>query len=126
MVRYYLLRRYIQPTVARVAIYGAGDAGAHLSTLLLTTRSFNPVLFVDDNKSLHGRMVNGIKVHSPDHLPILIRAHGIDRILLAVPSLTRRRRHEILTQLETAGCPCADRAGHRAARDRQSKFGRSA
>jgi FlaA1/EpsC-like NDP-sugar epimerase len=103
VVRYYLLRRYIQPTVARVAIYGAGDAGAHLSNLLLTTRSFNPVLFVDDNKSLHGRMVNGIKVHSPDHLPILIRAHGIDRILLAVPSLRRRRRHEILTQLETLG-----------------------
>ena len=103
VVRYYLLRRYIQPTVARVAIYGAGDAGAHLSTLLLTTRSFNPVLFVDDNKSLHGRMVNGIKVYSPDHLPILIKAHGIDRILLAVPSLTRRRRHEILTQLEQLG-----------------------
>jgi FlaA1/EpsC-like NDP-sugar epimerase len=103
VVRYYLLRRYIQPTVARVAIYGAGDAGAHLSNMLLTTRSFNPVLFVDDNQSLHGRMVNGIKVHSPDHLPILIRAHGIDRILLAVPSLTRRRRHEILTQLETLG-----------------------
>jgi FlaA1/EpsC-like NDP-sugar epimerase len=101
VVRYYLLRRYLQPTVARVAIYGAGDAGAHLSTMLLTTRSFNPVLFVDDNRSLHGRMVNGIKVHSPDHLPILIRAHGIDRILLAVPSLSRRRRHEILTQLET-------------------------
>jgi UDP-N-acetylglucosamine 4,6-dehydratase len=103
VVRYYLLRRYIQPTVARVSIYGAGDAGAHLSTMLLTTRSFNPVLFVDDNKSLHGRMVNGIKVHSPDHLPTLIRAHGIDRILLAVPSLTRRRRHEILTQLEQLG-----------------------
>jgi FlaA1/EpsC-like NDP-sugar epimerase len=103
VVRYYLLRRYIQPTVARVAIYGAGDAGAHLSTLLLMTRSFNPVLFVDDNKSLHGRMVNGIKVHSPDHLPILIRAQGINRILLAVPSLTRRRRHEILTQLEQLG-----------------------
>ncbi len=28
VVRYYLLTRYIQPTVARVAIYGAGDAGA--------------------------------------------------------------------------------------------------
>jgi len=100
VVRYYLLRRYIQPTVARVAIYGAGDAGAHLSTLLLTTRSFNPVLFVDDNKSLHGRMVNGIKVHSPDYLPILIKSAGIDRILLAVPSMSRRRKREILTQLE--------------------------
>ena len=35
VVRYYLLRRYLMPTVARVAIYGAGEAGAHLSNLLL-------------------------------------------------------------------------------------------
>jgi FlaA1/EpsC-like NDP-sugar epimerase len=103
VVRYYLLRRYILPTVARVAIYGAGEAGAHLSTLLLTTRAFDPVVFIDDNTSLRGRMVNGIKVQSPEYLPALIKTHGIDRILLAVPSLTRRRRREILTQLEPLG-----------------------
>ena len=103
IVRYYLLRRYLMPTVARVAIYGAGDAGAHLSNLLLTTRAFDPVMFIDDNKGLRGRMINGIKVHLPDRLPSLIKAHGIDRILLAVPSLTRRRRREILTQLEPLG-----------------------
>jgi FlaA1/EpsC-like NDP-sugar epimerase len=103
LVRYYLLRRYILPTVAEVAIYGAGEAGAHLSTLLLTTRAFNPVVFIDDNKSLRGRLVNGIKVHLPESLPALIKAHGIDRILLAVPSLSRRRRREILTQLEPLG-----------------------
>jgi len=100
VVRYYLLRRYLMPTVARVAIYGAGDAGAHLSNLLLTTRAFDPVIFIDDNKGLRGRLVNGIKVQMPEHLPSLIKAHGIDRILLAVPSLTRRRRREILAQLE--------------------------
>ena len=103
VVRYYLLRRYLMPTVARVAIYGAGDAGAHLSNLLLTTRAFDPVIFIDDNKGLRGRLVNGIKVQIPDYLPSLIKAHGIDRILLAVPSLTRRRRREILTQLEPLG-----------------------
>ena len=35
VVRYYLLTHYHQPTVARVAIYGAGDAGARLSTRLV-------------------------------------------------------------------------------------------
>ena len=103
VVRYYLLRRYLMPTVARVAIYGAGEAGAHLSNLLLTTREFDPVIFIDDNKSLRGRLVNGIKVQLPDQLPALIKSHGIDRVLLAVPSLTRRRRREILTQLEPLG-----------------------
>src|SRR6202011_2180543 len=103
VVRYYLLTHYIQPTVARVAIYGAGGAGARLSTALSTTRAFDPLVFIDDKKSLHGRMVNGIKVYSPDELPALIKARNIDRILLALPSLTRRRRREILSELEPLG-----------------------
>jgi FlaA1/EpsC-like NDP-sugar epimerase len=103
VVRYYLLTRYIQPTVARVAIYGAGEAGARLSTVLSTTRAFDPLVFIDDNKSLHGRMVNGIKVYPPEQLPVLIKDRNIDRILLALPSLTRRRRREILSQLEPLG-----------------------
>ncbi|MGO9426819.1 MAG: polysaccharide biosynthesis protein [Steroidobacteraceae bacterium] len=103
VVRYYLLTRHVQPTVARVAIYGAGDAGARLSTVLSTTRAFDPLVFIDDARSLHGRMVNGIKVFSPDELPELIKARNIDRILLALPSLTRRRRREILSALEPLG-----------------------
>jgi FlaA1/EpsC-like NDP-sugar epimerase len=103
VVRYYLLTHYIQPTVARVAIYGAGDAGARLSTALSTTRAFDPLVFIDDKKSLQGRMVNGIKVYPPEHLPTLIKDRNIDRVLLALPSLTRRRRREILSGLEPLG-----------------------
>jgi len=103
VVRYYLRTRYLQPTVARVAIYGAGDAGARLSAVLLTTRAFDPLVFIDDNKNLHGRMVNGIKVYAPEQLPGLIKTRNIDRVLLALPSLSRRRRHEILNQLEPLG-----------------------
>ncbi|HMK84569.1 MAG TPA: polysaccharide biosynthesis protein, partial [Steroidobacteraceae bacterium] len=103
VVRYYLLTRYVQPTEARVAIYGAGEAGARLSNVLSTTRAFDPVVFIDDNWNLHGRMVNGIKVFPPEQLPALIKSRNIDRILLALPSLTRRRRREILSLLEPLG-----------------------
>ena len=68
-----------------------------------TTRAFDPLVFIDDNRSLHGRMVNGIKVHPPEELPALIKDRNIDRILLALPSLTRRRRREILSALEPLG-----------------------
>ena len=51
VVRYYLLTRHIQPTEARVAIYGAGEAGARLSTVLSTTRAFDPLVFIDDNEA---------------------------------------------------------------------------
>ena len=103
VVRYYLLARHIQPTVARIAIYGAGEAGARLSTVLSTTRAFDPLVFIDDNRSLHNRMVNGIKVYSPSQLPDLIKAKNLDRVLLALPSLSRRRRREILSSLEPLG-----------------------
>ena len=47
VVRYYLLTRYVQPTEARLAIYGAGDAGARVATVLCTTRAFDPVVFIE-------------------------------------------------------------------------------
>ena len=103
MVRYYLISRDLQPTIARVAIYGAGEAGARLSTMLLSTRAFDPLAFIDDNKRLHGRLVNGLKVFSPAQLPELIDKLKIDRVLLAMPTLLRRRRWEILSQLEPLG-----------------------
>src|SRR5471032_619520 len=48
-------------------------------------------------------MVNGIKVYAPEQLPNLIKDRNIDRILLALPSLTHRHRREILSQLEPLG-----------------------
>lgn len=100
LARYYLLTRYLQPTVSRVAIYGAGDAGARLCATLSTTRAFDPVAFIDDNRALQGSSVNGIRVYSPEKLPRLIQEFSIDRVLLALPSESRRRRREILNRLE--------------------------
>jgi FlaA1/EpsC-like NDP-sugar epimerase len=88
---------------ARVAIYGAGNAGARACSLMLGGPDFEPVAFIDDKRSLHGSSITGIRVYGPDSLPKLVRQYRIDRILLAMPSATRRRRREILTQLEPLG-----------------------
>jgi FlaA1/EpsC-like NDP-sugar epimerase len=89
--------------VARVAIYGAGDMGARACSVLLGGPDYEPVAFIDDKKSLQGSSINGVRVYSSETLPALVRHHRIDRILLAMPSATRRRRREILTQLEPLG-----------------------
>jgi FlaA1/EpsC-like NDP-sugar epimerase len=89
--------------VARVAIYGAGGAGARACAALLGGPDFDPVAFVDDKKSLQGSNINGVRVYSSESLPELVRQRRIDRILLAMPSTSRRRRREILTQLEPLG-----------------------
>src|SRR5579863_6921994 len=104
VVRYLFLRRSgVRGTAARVAIYGAGNAGARVCSALLGGPDFEPVAFVDDKKSLQGSSINGIVVHPPESLRDLVRQRRIDRILLAMPSASRRRRREILTALEPLG-----------------------
>jgi FlaA1/EpsC-like NDP-sugar epimerase len=87
----------------RVAIYGAGSAGVQLVDALHRTGRFHPVAFVDDNDSLTASIVGGLEVFSPRDLPELIEEEGVGTILLALPSLSRRRRQEILKRLEPLG-----------------------
>ena len=84
----------------RVVIYGAGDAGAHLLAALAGRGEFVPVAFVDDNPALRGAMINGLRVHSPINLAGFIEEFDVSRVLLALPSVSRRRRLEIINQLE--------------------------
>jgi FlaA1/EpsC-like NDP-sugar epimerase len=104
VARYLFLRRSGRKgTAARVAIYGAGNAGARVCSALLGSPDFEPVAFIDDKKSLQGSNINGIAVYGSESLQELVRQRRIDRILLALPSVSRRRRREILTALEPLG-----------------------
>jgi len=103
MVRYLFAATLNGKSAARVAIYGAGDAGARLSSVLLGGPDFEPVAFIDDKKSLQGSSINGLTVFGLDALPQMVRQMRIERILLAMPSASRRRRREILTALEPLG-----------------------
>ncbi len=98
---YYGLNGHAEAT--RVAIYGAGDAGAKLSAVLRGGPDFQPVAFIDDKRSLHGSRINGIKVCDPVDLPALIKELQIGRVLLAMPAASRRRRREILEKLVPLG-----------------------
>ena len=103
LIRYMFFYGIHGRTAKRVAIYGAGEAGARLSSVLLGGPDFEPVAFIDDKRALQGNHINGIKVHSPKALPKLMQKHGIERVLLAMPSASKRRRREILTVLEPLG-----------------------
>jgi len=102
-VRYLFSATLNGQSAARVAIYGAGDAGARLSSVLLGGPDFEPVAFIDDKKSLQGSSINGLRVYGLDSLPQMVREQQIDRILLAMPSASRRRRPETLSSLEPLG-----------------------
>ncbi|MBP9591411.1 MAG: polysaccharide biosynthesis protein [Steroidobacteraceae bacterium] len=84
----------------RVIIYGAGSAGAQAATALRLSGRFDPVAFVDDDRSLQGSVVGGVDVYSPSALPRLIGDEAAKVLLLAIPSQSRRRRQQILKSLE--------------------------
>ena len=83
----------------RVLIYGAGEAGVGLLTLLEQDPSVQVVCFVDDARRLTGRDIRGVHVHHPQSLPLLLDRHSIDTVMLAIPSVSHKRRRELLEQL---------------------------
>jgi FlaA1/EpsC-like NDP-sugar epimerase len=91
--------RRSQP-LTRVAIYGAGSAGNQLLSALRMGKSMQPVAFIDDDESIAGRVIGGLKVYKSRHIEQMIAATGAEEVLLAIPSASRSRRREILVALE--------------------------
>jgi len=86
--------------LTRVAIYGAGSAGNQLLATLRLGKSMQPVAFIDDDESIAGRVIGGLKVYQSRHIEQMIAESCAEEVLLAIPSTSRSRRREILTALE--------------------------
>lgn len=83
-----------------ILIYGAGVAGSQISLALADSAEYKVIAFLDDNKQLHGSLVQGKRVYSSDKLDYLIDAHSIKRILLAMPSCPRETRRRIVERIK--------------------------
>jgi FlaA1/EpsC-like NDP-sugar epimerase len=88
--------RYIPP----VLVYGAGQAGAQLVAMLKISHHLRPVAFIDDNGSIHHQQINGLTVYPFDELAGVIEKYQVRDVLLAMPAASRRKRSQILRNLE--------------------------
>ncbi len=88
---------------ARAIIYGAGEAGRELAMGLAHAKYFRVVAFVDEDQGLQGAVIQGLSVHSPAALQDLIESRQVGHLLLAMPSVTRTRRAEIVKSLAGLG-----------------------
>ncbi|WP_338418940.1 nucleoside-diphosphate sugar epimerase/dehydratase [Thalassorhabdomicrobium marinisediminis] len=88
----------------RVLIYGAGQTGVQLATALRTDDAVVPVAFVDDNKTLQHLTVAGFPVYPPFRIKDLIEGEKIDRVVLAMPSISRPRQARLARQIEDLNC----------------------
>lgn len=82
-----------------VAIFGAGEMGIVVRRMLESDNrsGYRIKWFVDDNKKLQGKKVDGIPVLSPRIITReLLRENNIKVVVLAINKLSRERRKEIL------------------------------
>ncbi len=99
LARVFLIHRRSPVERERVIIYGAGSAGAQLAITLHGDDQFLPVAMVDDDLSLHKKLVKGLTVHSPTHIEAIIRNTNATRVLLAMPTASRWKRRAVLEYL---------------------------
>lgn len=90
------------PPSDRTMIYGAGMSGRQLAAAIADGETMKVVGFLDDDRTLQGRMVNGLPVYDPKMLNALLTKQDLHHVLLAIPSLARARRNEIISQLREA------------------------
>ena len=85
---------------SRVAIYGAGSAGQQLGFAIRHDGNAALVCYLDDDAGLVGHRIDGVPIFGTDDIGELVDDLGIDEILLALPSIPRSRRLEIVEQLQ--------------------------
>lgn len=87
----------------RVLIYGAGTTGSQLVSALRGHETIQAVAFADDNKGLQGMRVQRLPIFSPLAIADVVRDYKIDRVLLAVPSLSHPKQAQIARKLVGMG-----------------------
>lgn len=89
----------------RVAIYGAGEAGAKLGAAMRMSLQYRAVCFFDDNESLARRTVGDIKIYHSRDIADVCAERGVNLIVIAVPSATPEQRREMMYRARISGVP---------------------
>ena len=98
-LRYDDSKVFIKKKSNKILIYGAGEAGTKLAHSITQNERQKLIGFLDDDPGLRGRKVHGNFVFSPHDAPHIINERGVDYIFLAMPSVNRFQRNQILSQL---------------------------
>ena len=85
----------------RLLIYGAGEAGVQTASALAMNRQFFLLGFVDDDNSKVGGSINGVDIIGASDVAEAVERMGVTDILLAIPSLGRVQRNEIISRLRS-------------------------
>ena len=103
IIRYLFIKIYFKKSQnkKKVLIYGAGSAGRRLLASLENNNEMKVVGFLDDDRYLQNQKMLGQNIFSPLKIKDLIRFKDINLVLLALPSVSRNKRNQIIDDLNT-------------------------
>ncbi|MEB3318198.1 MAG: nucleoside-diphosphate sugar epimerase/dehydratase [Cyanobacteriota bacterium] len=84
-------------------IYGAGSSGLTLLMALRNDPRFKIIGYLDDDTFLHDRTLQNHPIFSPDRIPYLINKYKLKQVLLAMPSVSRKRKRYLVDNLTHHG-----------------------
>ena len=90
----------------RIIIIGAGDAGASLAKEFINapSRGFKPVMFFDDDKAKHGKLVHGVTViGAPERIATAKDIGDVAKAVIAMPMASAKRIREVVLLLTAQG-----------------------
>lgn len=77
-------------------VYGAGESGRELAQALKKNLNTSVVGFLDDNKALWFRRIDGLFVYPLDQLEGLVHSECVREVFLALPTVAKKRRKQII------------------------------
>lgn len=83
----------------KALIYGAGNAGRQLLSVLENNLEYKVVGFLDDNEQLIQQVLLGKIIYSTEELNYLIKNQNISTVFLALPSILKKNRNIIIDKL---------------------------
>ena len=83
----------------KALVYGSGAAGRQLVKAMQESKEIAIKGFLDDDVKKEGCAIDGKRIYLPKNLNNLITKKNISLILLAIPSIPRKRRSEIIKSL---------------------------
>ena len=82
-----------------VLIYGAGEAGKELLEGLRNSHKYHVVAYIDDDAQLTDAYLLGKRIYNADALVETVSKLDITQVFLAMPSISRARKREIIDKL---------------------------
>ena len=92
-------QHYAKKDLVKALVYGSGEAGRQVVKAMQDSQEISIQGFIDDDKTKKGCFIDGKRIYSVSNLGNLVTKKNISLILLAIPSIPRKKRNEIIKNL---------------------------